>query len=599
MGITANPDIVDNNLALLLDAADRNSYPGSGTIWRDLAGSNNGTLTNGPTFSSANGGNIVFDGTDDFVNLAQAVSASNWTVSHWFTFGISKTKSSRYFYFNMPASGFVGGLFLELSYSATLLCIEQYSGSIYIGGRITEYNGSYKPFIVKLDSTGSVDNAFNFGTDITQTQDITGIALDSTGSVYYTGYNLGNLVKKNGVTGATFQILASINASITQANVVLDEASNHVYIGGWFTSIQGRAALYFARLFLNTMTIDTTFDTTTGFDGLEAVQQITLQPNKKVIVGGQFLTYKSQPYSRIIRLNSDASIDTTFNVGSGFNNTVSRGAIVLQSDGKVIVGGAFTSYSGSAVNRIARLNTSGSLDTTFNIGSGFGNTVSQLAIQSDGKIVAVGGFTSYSGSTSNCIVRINPDGTRDTTFNIGTGFNSGVSTVAIQPDGKILAGGGFFTSYSGSAVNQLVRLNTNGSLDTSFNSGTGILGAYRINFQYSYRNSSNNITTGLFFSLVPAPATSWKRYEEYGPTFQNNRWHNLVLTKDSSNIYRTYWDGVPREVANQSAALNTSLNIKTYGTATGSLASTTVYNIALTDQEILQNFNNLRTRFNL
>ena len=69
--LTHSPRIITDGLVLCLDAANRQSYPGSGTVWTDLAGSNNGTLTNGPTFSSANGGSIVFDGVDDFIELNQ------------------------------------------------------------------------------------------------------------------------------------------------------------------------------------------------------------------------------------------------------------------------------------------------------------------------------------------------------------------------------------------------------------------------------------------------------------------------------------------------------------------------------------------------
>jgi hypothetical protein len=74
---TYSPAIITNGLVLCLDAANRKSYPGSGTVWRDLAGGgNNGTLTNGPTFNSANGGSIVFDGVNDFVNLSSALNFS-------------------------------------------------------------------------------------------------------------------------------------------------------------------------------------------------------------------------------------------------------------------------------------------------------------------------------------------------------------------------------------------------------------------------------------------------------------------------------------------------------------------------------------------
>jgi hypothetical protein len=77
MALLHSPRIVTDGLVLCLDAANRESYPGSGTVWTDLAGSNNGTLTNGPTFSSANGGSIVFDGVDDYVLCSRQTSFAN------------------------------------------------------------------------------------------------------------------------------------------------------------------------------------------------------------------------------------------------------------------------------------------------------------------------------------------------------------------------------------------------------------------------------------------------------------------------------------------------------------------------------------------
>ncbi len=83
---TYSPAIITDGLILCLDAANRESYPGSGTVWRDLAGSNNGTLTNGPTFNSANGGSVVFDGSNDFAKINNnqvANNLSSMTVSVW------------------------------------------------------------------------------------------------------------------------------------------------------------------------------------------------------------------------------------------------------------------------------------------------------------------------------------------------------------------------------------------------------------------------------------------------------------------------------------------------------------------------------------
>jgi hypothetical protein len=80
MGISGGPDMIQDGLVLSLDASDRNSYPGSGTTWTDLSGNgNNGTLVNGPTFNSANGGSIVFDGTNDYANFGNIMPSAAYT----------------------------------------------------------------------------------------------------------------------------------------------------------------------------------------------------------------------------------------------------------------------------------------------------------------------------------------------------------------------------------------------------------------------------------------------------------------------------------------------------------------------------------------
>jgi hypothetical protein len=84
MGISGGPDTIQDGLILCLDASDKNSYPGSGTTWTDVAGTNNGTLTNGPTFNSANGGSIVFDGTNDYVGCGTSTPPSgNISIFTW------------------------------------------------------------------------------------------------------------------------------------------------------------------------------------------------------------------------------------------------------------------------------------------------------------------------------------------------------------------------------------------------------------------------------------------------------------------------------------------------------------------------------------
>src|SRR5947199_3524759 len=152
-----------------------------------------------------------------------------------------------------------------------------------------------------------------------------------------------------------------------------------------------------------------------------------------------------------MRLNADGDLDTTFNAGgAGANGTVRT--VAVQSDGKIVIGGTFTSYNGDATvsDDVMRLNANGTADTTFNAGgAGADSTVRAVAVQADGKIVIGGLFTSYNldATASDHVMRLNADGALDTTFNVGgAGADNNVFAVAVQPDGKIVIGGNF-TSY--------------------------------------------------------------------------------------------------------------------------------------------------------
>jgi len=232
-----------------------------------------------------------------------------------------------------------------------------------------------------------------------------------------------------------------------------------------------------AIIFAQPGTLDTSFNTTDlgyGHDGTGAnntVWSTALQSDGKIIVGGGFTFYNGIAKNNLVRLNVDGSLDTGFNSGSGPNSDVN--AAIFQQDGKIIIGGAFTSYNGFSRNYIARLNADGSLDTSFNSGAVPNFSVYSIAIQQDGKIIIGGAFfADINNVLKTHIARLNPDGTVDTSFNIGTGADGVVYTTIIQADGKIIIGGDFI-NYNGTIVNHIARLNTNGSLDISFNTGTG------------------------------------------------------------------------------------------------------------------------------
>ena len=163
------------------------------------------------------------------------------------------------------------------------------------------------------------------------------------------------------------------------------------------------------------------------------------------------------------------SNDPTFNVLD--NGTYGDGAsslvlsLALQPDGKVLIGGSFTSYNNILRNSIARLNADGSLDASFNPGTGVGGgtfpRVNSLALQPDGKVLIGGGFSAYNGTPRRYVARLNADGSLDASFNPGTGADASVYTVALQSDGKVLISG-IFTSYNGTPRRYVARLNSDG-----------------------------------------------------------------------------------------------------------------------------------------
>src|SRR4030095_4178705 len=118
-------------------------------------------------------------------------------------------------------------------------------------------------------------------------------------------------------------------------------------------------------------------------------------------------------------------------------------ASIQTSEQKILIGGLFTSYNGMPRSRIARLNNDGSLDATFNPGTGPDSDVFPLLVPPDRKILIGGRFTTVSGRTRNRIGRLNSDGSVDLTFGVGTGPNDQVNSIALQPDGKIIVAGNF------------------------------------------------------------------------------------------------------------------------------------------------------------
>ena len=232
---------------------------------------------------------------------------------------------------------------------------------------------------------------------------------------------------------------------------------------------------YESETFESIGNIDNTFNIGLGFDAAPFKAVIDV-PNEQIIINGDFTTYQGIACSGIIKINMDGSPDLDFisNIGTGLSGGVVRG-LCLQNNGKIIVGGQFDNFNGLTFSALVRLNSDGTLDTTFNTNNPmFGSTASVYEVlqQPDGKIICAGSFNSYKGLTvSSGLIRLSQDGDIDVTFDIGSGVpeigSNAIYSCFLQSDGKII-GGGIFASFDGSSVQNIVRVNSDGTIDSGF-----------------------------------------------------------------------------------------------------------------------------------
>ena len=256
-----------------------------------------------------------------------------------------------------------------------------------------------------------------------------------------------------------------------EVRAVAVQPDGKIVLGGRFGLIGATARNGLARLNADG-SVDTTFDPGTGIDFGESssgVYSLAIQPDGKILAGGIFGTYNGATHANLVRVNADGSADAAFTAGTGPSQDIRT--IVLQGDGKILLGGGIEQVNGTPRLCVARLNADGTLDTTFDpkgkVGTA-GQFVAGLALQPDGKIVAVGRFT----VVQNNVIRLNADGSVDNSFDPGNGANTTVFAVVRQSDGKLVMGGQF-NLFDNKFKYSLVRLNANGSLDANYAADLG------------------------------------------------------------------------------------------------------------------------------
>ena len=318
----------------------------------------------------------------------------------------------------------------------------QTDGRILVGGAFTTLNGIRRNFIGRLMTDGTLDTSFNPGSGAD---------------------NVVNTVAETFINGL-----------------------RRVYVGGAFSSLNGSTSPSLARLDadpaddINDGLTDPSFHIGSGADG--PVYAVAVYPTNslyagKVLVAGSFAHFNGVSVTNLVRLNVDGSLDGAFNanLGGGPNDIVQ--SLAIQLGGQVLVGGRFTSFNGTPINRICRLNTDGTMDANFLAALGTGvasDSVLAITVQTDGRIILVGGFSQANGLLRNSITRLLPTGAPDPTINFGTGANGAVNAALVQPADSNIIIGGAFTEYDGQPASGIARIfggSETGSGAFSFSSG--------------------------------------------------------------------------------------------------------------------------------
>ena len=219
------------------------------------------------------------------------------------------------------------------------------------------------------------------------------------------------------------------------------------------------------------------------------VYSMAVQPDGKIVVGGNFANLGGGPQATLARVEADGVVDNTFTASTDLGVK----SIAVLSDGKVLIAGGFTLVNGGSKTGLARLNGDGSLDSSFT--TAVDGAVNCLLVEPDGKIILGGAFGTCGGATRSRLARLNADGTLDTTFNPGV-TGSQVDCLARMPNGSILLGGSF-AQVAGVGRNNLARVQPDGTLDATFD--PNVNNAVRAIFVHA---DTSKITIGGAFNQV-------------------------------------------------------------------------------------------------
>ncbi len=383
-------------------------------------------------------------------------------------------------------------------------------GKYLIGGNFEDYDNSGAKDgyhgLARINSNGHIDRDFKIGKGFDG--NVTGTVIQSDGKIIAVG-NFSDYDSRYG--GGLLSRIARLNDNGSMDSIRVTDVSgkNHAVPA------------------LNAY-----------FDG-EVTHVLQTADSGKLIVFGKFKYFMRKNFAGIsvdgkrdstivdsvrmeglARLNEDGTFDPNFHLNPATNTSFAgpNGEVkdvLLQDDGKIIMAGTFTKFRDQQTGRIVRLNPDGTIDGTFNTGTGPDNTVESIAPINGGKLLAVGAFMNFNGKETRKVVVLQPNGTADPGFTVGTGVNAGpdglVHFGGQLKNGKIFISGGF-GRFSGVKREGTVILDADGKVSQGYNTMGSLAG--RISRMLHVPNSSATVAVGYFseYDLIPVSRIMLLRY---------------------------------------------------------------------------------------
>ncbi|MBI4658087.1 MAG: immunoglobulin domain-containing protein [Verrucomicrobia bacterium] len=395
-------------------------------------------------------------------------------------------------------------------------------GRILIGGNFVVYgasSGDFRYNLARLTANGAVDLTLN-NTFISGV--INALAQQSDGKILVGGQNLTVLnrtnlyclvrLTANGAVDNTYSQRVGGNGSVHFIDINTNNAANpnSSRIGGILPALDGSVTNY-----LISLKVDGSVDSTYGGAGAVngAVARTASQADGRLLLAGFFTQAAGTSWNRVVRLTSAGTPDASFAIGTGADGETL--AIAVQSGGKILLAGGFTSFNGVPCGGITRLNSDGSIDGTFNPGSGANDRIYQMQLRPNGELLLLGAFSAFNGSARGGMARLNSDGSLLASLAGLTPASltrCGVYATAVQPDGRILIGGDF-NAVRGRNLPGIARLNPDGTLDASFRPGVGVDGQVQ---NIAIEAEGRILLAGAFRAVQGAVRTSLARLQPEG-----------------------------------------------------------------------------------